>query len=232
MLSGTAVATLAFLRTIPDRAACENCIGTYLGVDREATLGSIRALVQAGRIVFPYGRCAICRDRRLVAQLRPPSELSPPHRVLSGGRVSLAARRSAARRQHTRETGPVVVIGRQESTTAGSLPVRDHRSMESAAGGKETSRQRMVQYFGVDRGWGTRVAFLVAAGVAVVALILHASTWWRIGAINWPAAMNLSGLVLLTVVGAVDLPRGRARFILSVVALLLIVPSAFFLWLR
>ena len=44
--------------------------------------------------------------------------------------------------------------------------------------------------------------------------------------------MNISGLLLLTVIGAIDLPRGRARFILSVVALLLIVPSAFFLWLR
>ncbi len=82
------------------------------------------------------------------------------------------------------------------------------------------------------RAWGTRIAFSVAAGVAVVALVLHASTWWRIGAINWPAAVNMSGLLLLTVVGAIDPPRGRARLVLSVVALLLIVPSAFFLWLR
>jgi len=68
--------------------------------------------------------------------------------------------------------------------------------------------------------------------LAVVALVLHASTWWRIRAINWPAALNISGLLLLTGVGAVDLPRGRTRSILSGVALLLILLSAFFLWLR
>jgi hypothetical protein len=82
------------------------------------------------------------------------------------------------------------------------------------------------------RGWGTRIAYSVAAGLALVALVVHSWTWWRIGAINWPAAMNISGLLLLTVVGAIDLPRGRARFVLGVVALLLIVPSAFLLWLR
>jgi len=82
------------------------------------------------------------------------------------------------------------------------------------------------------RAWGTRIAFSVAAGLAIVALVLHGWTWWRIGAINWPAAVNMSGLLLLTVVGAIDPPRGRARFVLSVIALLLIVPSAFLLWMR
>jgi len=77
-----------------------------------------------------------------------------------------------------------------------------------------------------------RIAFSVAAAVAVIALVLHALAWWRIGAINWPAAVNMSGLLLLTLLGAIDPPRGRARLVLSVLALLLIVPSAFFLWLR
>jgi hypothetical protein len=43
---------------------------------------------------------------------------------------------------------------------------------------------------------------------------------------------KLSGLLLLTVVGAVDPPIGRARFVLSIIALLLIVPGALLLWLR
>jgi len=80
--------------------------------------------------------------------------------------------------------------------------------------------------------WATRIGYSVAAGLAVAALVLHASAWWQIGAINWPAAVNISGLLLLTVIGAIDLPRGRARSILSLVALLLIVLSAFFLWRR
>jgi len=81
------------------------------------------------------------------------------------------------------------------------------------------------------RAWG-KIAFSLAAGLVGVALVLHGWTWWRIGAINWPAAVNMSGLLLLTAVGAIDPPRGRARFVLSIIAVLLIVPSAFLLWLR
>ncbi len=80
--------------------------------------------------------------------------------------------------------------------------------------------------------WATRIGYSVAAGLAVVALALHASAWWQIGAINWPAAMNISGLLLLTVIGVIDPPRGRTRFVLSIISLLLIVPSAFLLWLH
>lgn len=82
------------------------------------------------------------------------------------------------------------------------------------------------------RAWATRIGYWVAGGLAVVALVLHASAWWQIGAINWPAAVNISGLLLLTVIGAIDPTRGRARFVLSIIALLLIVPSAFLLWLH
>jgi len=70
MLSDTAVATLAFLRTIPDRAACEDCVSTYIRVGSDAALGSIRELVHAGRITFRYGRCGICHGQRMVALLR------------------------------------------------------------------------------------------------------------------------------------------------------------------
>jgi hypothetical protein len=35
----------------------------------------------------------------------------------------------------------------------------------------------------------------------------------------------MSGLLLLTAVGAIDPPRGRARFVLSIIAVLLIVPE-------
>ena len=84
----------------------------------------------------------------------------------------------------------------------------------------------------VARGaWG-RIAFAVAAGLTVVALALHGWTWWRTGTINWPAAVNMSGLLLLTVVGAIDPSIGRVWFVLSIISLLLIVPSAFLLWLR
>lgn len=70
MLSDAAVATLAFLRTIPNSAACEDCVAVYLGIERPAALVSIRELVDAGRIYYRYGACVICRRRRLVARVR------------------------------------------------------------------------------------------------------------------------------------------------------------------
>lgn len=79
---------------------------------------------------------------------------------------------------------------------------------------------------------GTRVAFGLAAAVAATALALHAALWWRIGAVDWPIAANIGGLLLLTAVGAVDPPRGRSRTALGVAALLLVFPSAALLWMR
>ena len=73
MLSDTAVARLAFLRTIPDSAACEDCVAAYIRVDSEAALGSIRELVHVSRITFRYGRCGICQVQRMVALLRRPA---------------------------------------------------------------------------------------------------------------------------------------------------------------
>lgn len=70
MLSHSAAATLSFLQTLPNSVACENCIAAYLGVDRFDVLKTIRELVGAGRILCRYTECAICRERRLVAQTR------------------------------------------------------------------------------------------------------------------------------------------------------------------
>jgi hypothetical protein len=69
MLSDTAVAILAFLRTIAAGGACGECIGVYVGVERLATLESIRELVNASRILCTYGVCDLCRQRRLVARV-------------------------------------------------------------------------------------------------------------------------------------------------------------------
>jgi len=73
MLSDTAVATLAFLRTIADAGACSECVGVYVGVDRNDALDSIRELLDAGRVQYTYNACVICRQRRLVARVWRPA---------------------------------------------------------------------------------------------------------------------------------------------------------------
>jgi len=78
----------------------------------------------------------------------------------------------------------------------------------------------------------TRVAFGAAAALVLVALALHASTWLRRGIIDWPAAGNMLGLLVLTTTGTVDPPHGRLRFALTLIALALIVPSSFFMFAR
>jgi hypothetical protein len=68
--------------------------------------------------------------------------------------------------------------------------------------------------------------------LVLVALALHASTWLRRGTIDWPSTGNMLGLLVLTATGTFDPPHGRLRLILSVVALALILPSAFFIFAR
>jgi hypothetical protein len=70
VLSDEAAAILSCLRVIANTVACENCLATYLGVDRHAALTSIRELIRAGRILCTYADCAICEERRLVAHVR------------------------------------------------------------------------------------------------------------------------------------------------------------------
>jgi len=76
MLSDTAVAILAFLRTIPDSAACEECLAVYLGIERPAALMRIRELVDANKILCAYGACGLCRRRRLVARVWRPASVA------------------------------------------------------------------------------------------------------------------------------------------------------------
>ena len=78
----------------------------------------------------------------------------------------------------------------------------------------------------------TRFAFAAATLLVLVALTLHVSTWLRRGAIDWPAAGNMLGLLVLTATGTFDPPHGRLRFVLTLVALALIVPSSFFMFAR
>ena len=78
----------------------------------------------------------------------------------------------------------------------------------------------------------TRLAFGVAAVLLVVALCLHLSNWLREGAVNWPTAANMVGLLVLVTTGVFDPPPGPLRVGLTVVALGLIVPSAFFIIVR
>lgn len=73
MLSHTAVAILAFLGTIADGGACDQCVGVYLGFARHEALASIRELVDASRILCTYGACGLCRQRRLVARVWRPA---------------------------------------------------------------------------------------------------------------------------------------------------------------
>jgi len=69
-LSEAAAATLSFLAAMPNSSACEKCLAAHLGVHRYDLLKSIRELIHAGRILCTYAECAICRERRLTAQVR------------------------------------------------------------------------------------------------------------------------------------------------------------------
>ena len=73
VLSHTAVAILAFLRTIADGRACDECVGVYVGLERREALEAIRELVDASRILCTYGVCGLCRRRRLVARVWRPA---------------------------------------------------------------------------------------------------------------------------------------------------------------
>lgn len=78
----------------------------------------------------------------------------------------------------------------------------------------------------------TRIAFVIAAATLVVALSLHMVNWYRAGAANWPAAGNMAGLLVLMATGAFDPPPGPLRWGLTLIALALVVPSAYFLVMR
>jgi len=77
-----------------------------------------------------------------------------------------------------------------------------------------------------------RVAFGIAMLSVGVALVLHATNWFRTGVIAWPAAVNMVGLFVLTTTGVVDPPRGRLRAGLTILALVLIIPSALLIFMR
>lgn len=77
-----------------------------------------------------------------------------------------------------------------------------------------------------------RFAFIFAALLATLALGMHVSNWLRGAAFNWPVAINMFGLVLAMVVGAVDPPAGRLRMVLFFFIAALIFPSAIWLYLQ
>ena len=74
-----------------------------------------------------------------------------------------------------------------------------------------------------------RIAFGVATLLVSLALTLHVSNWIRQGTVNWAAAVNMVGLLVLVGTGVIDPPPGRWRLAFGVVAVLLIVPSAILL---
>ena len=76
----------------------------------------------------------------------------------------------------------------------------------------------------------TQWAFSFAAVLAGAALALHASNWFRSGVVDWPVALNIVGLLVLMLTGAIDPPNGPIRIACTVGALLLILPSAFWLF--
>ena len=77
MLSEAATATDAFLRATPNSVTCEQCVATYLGIDRFDALKSIRELIGAGRVLCTYGECTFCHQRRLLARVRAAGVRSP-----------------------------------------------------------------------------------------------------------------------------------------------------------
>lgn len=78
----------------------------------------------------------------------------------------------------------------------------------------------------------TRIAFGTATVLVLIALALHVSVWLRRGVMDWAAAGNMLGLLVLTATGTFDPPHSRLRLTLTLLALALIVPSSFFLFAR
>ena len=74
-----------------------------------------------------------------------------------------------------------------------------------------------------------RVMFGLVAMLVAAALVLHVLTWQRRGPVNWPALVNMLGLLVLSITGVIDPPPGRVRLVLSAIAIALIFPSAFLL---
>ena len=70
VLSERATSLLAFLRSIPDSAACDACMAAHLGVDRYDVLKAIRELVLTGRVMCTFRGCSVCLERRLIATFR------------------------------------------------------------------------------------------------------------------------------------------------------------------
>ncbi len=73
---------------------------------------------------------------------------------------------------------------------------------------------------------GLRILFGVAAAVAAIALALHASNWLRSGAVQWGPAANISGLLILMLTGAFNVPRGVLRNACSVAGVGLVLVGA------
>ena len=71
VLSERATSLLAFLRSIPDSAACDACMAAHLGVDRYDVLKAIRELVLTGCVMCTFGRARYVWS----AGSSPPSEL-------------------------------------------------------------------------------------------------------------------------------------------------------------
>lgn len=74
-----------------------------------------------------------------------------------------------------------------------------------------------------------RIAFAIAALLLVMALSLHIANWYRQGFVDWPAAGNMTGMLVLMTTGLFDPQRGPLRAGITVVAIGLILPSAYFL---
>lgn len=80
--------------------------------------------------------------------------------------------------------------------------------------------------------WLSRIAYIVAAMIIVLAMSLHSVLWYRTGRVNWPVLCNMSGLLVIMLTGIMEPASKRVRLTLNGVALVLIVPSAVLLWLK
>lgn len=64
-----------------------------------------------------------------------------------------------------------------------------------------------------------RVGYAIAALVTAAALALHATTWMRTGAIQWGPALSMLGLLVLMATGALALPYGKSRTVLTIIGI-------------
>ena len=74
-----------------------------------------------------------------------------------------------------------------------------------------------------------RFGYFVAALLVAASLAVHATSVLRGGQPSWPMISNMTGLLIMMSLGALDIARSKLRLILSVIAITLVILSSIYI---